>query len=36
MTVDFWLTWISAFFVVIAALMVGVVVSEYLLWKKER
>lgn len=35
MTMQFWLTWITTFFVVVAALMIGVAAYEYWLWRKE-
>ncbi len=35
MTMDFWLVWFQAFLIVIAVLMVGAAIHEYLIWKKE-
>ena len=35
MSMHFWLEWFRAFFIVIALLMVGVAVHEYILWKRE-
>jgi hypothetical protein len=31
---DFWLAWISAFFIVVAVLMIGAAVHEYLQWRR--
>lgn len=35
MTMQFWLTWITTFFVVVTALMISVAAYEYWLWRKE-
>lgn len=35
MTMYFWLCWLQAFLLVVAALMIGVAVCEYWRWRKE-
>jgi hypothetical protein len=34
MTMYFWLAWVQAFLIVVAVLMVGAAVHEYLQWRK--